>query len=146
MVPLETGAIRQALCRITIATRARHVHDVSDEVDRWLAEIGAGEGLLTAFVRHTSCSLTVQENADPSVLADLLDALDRLAPAGAGYRHGSEGPDDMPAHIKTMLTGASIAIPVVGGQMDFGTWQALYLIEHRARGRPRTITLHYLGS
>jgi len=138
--------LRQALTRITIDTRPRHVHDVTREVDGWLGGIGAGEGLLTVFIRHTSASLTIQENADPDVLADLLDALARIAPADAGYRHGCEGPDDMPAHIKTMVTGPSVAIPVVDGRMDLGTWQGLYLIEHRARGRPRTLTLHYLGT
>lgn len=141
----ETG-LGQSLTRITVETRPRHAHEVTRMVDGWLREIGAGEGLLTVFLRHTSASLTIQENADPDVLADLLDALDRMAPANAGYRHGSEGPDDMPAHIKTMLTGPSIAIPVIDGRMDLGTWQGLFLIEHRARGRPRTLTLHYLGS
>lgn len=139
-------ALRQALTRLTIDTRPRHVHDVTRAVDGWLAGIGAAEGLLTVFLRHTSASLTIQENADPDVLADLLDALDRIAPANAGYRHGSEGPDDMPAHIKTMVTGPSIAIPVFDGRMDLGTWQGLFLIEHRARARPRTLTLHYLGN
>lgn len=145
-VGVAVGEIRQSLGRLSVSTKPRHVHDVTHEVDRWLHEIGAGEGLVTVFLRHTSASLTIQENADPSVLADLLDALDRLAPASNGYRHGSEGPDDMPAHIKTMLTGASLAVPVIDGRMDLGTWQALYLIEHRARGRPRTMTLHYLGT
>ncbi len=142
---LETG-LGQALTRLTVSTRPRHVHDVTAQVDGWLREIGAGEGLITVFLRHTSASLTIQENADPDVLADLLDALDRIAPAHAGYRHGSEGPDDMPAHIKTMVTGASLAVPVIDGRMDLGTWQGLYLIEHRASGRPRTLTLHYLGT
>ncbi|MEW5424728.1 secondary thiamine-phosphate synthase enzyme YjbQ [Amorphus sp. 3PC139-8] len=146
MARADAGSLRQRTARMEVETGPRRFHDVSAAVDGWLGEIDAGEGLLTVFLRHTSASLTIQENADPDVLRDLLDVLDRLAPASGSYRHGSEGPDDMPAHIKTMLTGASIAVPVLNGRMDLGTWQGLYVIEHRARGHARSLTLHYLGT
>ena len=138
--------LRQAVARIAIATRPRSITDATAVLDRWLAEIGAGEGLLTVFLRHTSASLTVQENASPEVLPDLVDALDRLAPRGPHWRHDLEGDDDMPAHVKTMLTGVSLAVPVIGGRLDLGTWQAVHVIEHRDTGHRRSLTLHYLGT
>jgi secondary thiamine-phosphate synthase enzyme len=98
------------------------------------------------FVRHTSASLTIQENADPDVLRDLMDALERAAPRSARYRHDTEGPDDMPAHIKGMLTAASLGVPVLRGQAQLGTWQAIYLIEHRDRPHRREVLLHYVGT
>ncbi len=98
------------------------------------------------FVRHTSASLTIQENADPTVLVDLTTALDRLAPENAGWRHDTEGPDDMPAHVKTMLTATSLHIPVLGDELALGTWQAIYLIEHRARAHRREIVLQFVGA
>ena len=101
---------------------------------------------MTLFIRHTSASLTIQENADPTVLVDLTTALDRLAPEDAGWRHDTEGPDDMPAHIKTMLTGASLHIPVLGSELALGTWQAVYLIEHRRRPHRREIVLQFAGA
>ncbi len=101
---------------------------------------------MTLFIRHTSASLTIQENADPTVLDDLMTALDRLAPENAGWRHDTEGPDDMPAHIKTMLTGSSLHIPVLNAELTLGTWQAIYLIEHRTRPHRREIVLQFLGS
>src|SRR5262249_29960011 len=140
------AAIEQAQGRIAVATRGPGFIDVTAEIKAWLAAIGADEGLLTLFVRHTSASITIQENADPDVLRDLPDALDRLAPRGGSYRHGIEGPDDMPGHIKSMLTAVSIGVPVSGGQAVLGTWQAIYLIEHRDRPHTREIVLHYLGS
>jgi len=100
---------------------------------------------VTLFIRHTSASLTIQENADPSVLADLTTALARLAPENAGWTHDAEGPDDMPAHVKTMLTGASLQVPVLNGELALGTWQAIYLIEHRSRPHQREIVLQYIG-
>ena len=120
--------------------------DLTGELGRWLAAIGARDGLVTGFVAHTSASLTIQENADPDVLRDLKDALERMAPFEAPYRHRMEGPDDMPAHIKTMLTSTSLSIPVERGRPVLGTWQAVYLIEHRARPHRRRVALHYLGS
>jgi len=140
------AAIEQAQGRIGVATRGPAFIDVTREVSAWLASIGADEGLLTLFVRHTSASITIQENTDPDVLRDLSDALDRLAPRKGGYRHGIEGPDDMPGHIKSMLTAVSIGVPVSGGKAVLGTWQAIYLIEHRDQPHSREIVLHYLGS
>lgn len=137
---------RQALARLTVPTGGRDSVDLTAALAGWLAGIGAGDGLVTLFLRHTSASLTVQENTDPDVLADLADALDRAAPASARWRHDQEGPDDMPAHVKTSLTGVSLAVPVVGGRPDLGTWQAIWLLEHRARPHRRIVTLHYLGS
>ena len=107
------------------------------ELNRRLTEMEAGNGLLTVFCTHTSASLCVQENADPSVLADLSDALKRLAPEDARYRHHSEGPDDMPAHIKTLLTATSLSLPVRAGNLALGIWQEVYLIEHRTGGHKR---------
>ena len=102
--------------------------------------------MLTLFVQHTSASLTIQENADPSVLTDLTTALRRLAPEGAGWTHDTEGPDDMPAHIKSMLTVTSLQVPVHGGKLALGVWQAIYLIEHRRRPHRREIVLQFLGA
>ena len=101
---------------------------------------------MTLFIRHTSASLTIQENADPSVLDDLMTALNRLAPEDAGWTHDTEGPDDMPAHVKTMLTAASLQIPVLNGKLALGTWQAVSLIEHRTRPHRREIVLQFVGS
>jgi secondary thiamine-phosphate synthase enzyme len=101
---------------------------------------------LTVYCRHTSASLTIQENADPDVQRDLMAALDRLAPRDAGYVHTVEGPDDMPSHIRAMLTGVSLSIPVLDGRLDLGTWQGLYLIEHRDAPHRREIVLHVIGA
>lgn len=131
---------------LAIRTRPRSMLDISPAVQERLETFGAGDGLLTAFIRHTSASLTIQENADPDVQADLLDALDRLAPAGPLYRHSVEGPDDMPAHVKTALTGTSLAVPVLRGRLMLGTWQALYVVEHRARAHTREVVLHFSGT
>ena len=111
-----------------------------------MREARADEGALTLFIRHTSASLTIQENADPSVLDDLMTALDRAAPANAGWTHDTEGPDDMPAHVKTMLTATSLQVPVLDGELALGTWQAIYLIEHRARPHRREIVLQFIGA
>jgi secondary thiamine-phosphate synthase enzyme len=143
---MSGAATRQALGRLTIETPGPGFTDRTAEVARFVAESGIRDGLLTAFCRHTSASLTIQENADPDVRADLMTALDRLAPRDAPYMHGVEGPDDMPAHIRTMLTGPSVSIPVGGGELALGTWQGLYLIEHRDRPHRREIVLHLLGA
>ncbi len=140
-----SGAVVQAIETVAVPTSGRGISDITDKVQTWLASIGADAGLLTVFIRHTSASILIQENAAPEVRADLLDALDRLAPQGAPYRHAVEGPDDMPAHIKAMLTPSSIAIPVLGGRLALGTWQGLYLVEHRTQPHRREIVLHYLG-
>jgi secondary thiamine-phosphate synthase enzyme len=108
-------------------------------------DAGGQEGAVTLFIRHTSASLTIQENADPTVLEDLITALDRLAPENAGWSHDTEGPDDMPAHVKTMLTATSLHIPVLRRELVLGTWQAIYLIEHRTRPHRREIVLQFAG-
>jgi secondary thiamine-phosphate synthase enzyme len=131
---------------LTVQTRGAGFVDLTREVAEFLGEAAATEGAVTLFVRHTSASLTVQENADPSVLDDLMTALGRLAPQNAGWTHDTEGPDDMPAHIRTMLTATSLHIPVVDGRMALGTWQAIYLIEHRARPHRREIVLQFAGT
>jgi secondary thiamine-phosphate synthase enzyme len=131
---------------LTVETSGAGFVDITSEIAKFLREVRAREGALTLFIRHTSASLTIQENADPSVLADLMTALGRLAPENAGWRHDTEGPDDMPAHIKTMLTETSLHIPVLSGELALGTWQAIYLIEHRARPHRREIVLQFTGA
>ena len=130
---------------LTVQTPGRGFVDLTAEIARFLSEAGAKQGAVTLFIRHTSASLTIQENADPTVLEDLTTVLDRLAPEDAGWRHDTEGPDDMPAHVKTMLTATSLHIPVLGGKLALGTWQAIYLIEHRARAHRREIVLQFAG-
>lgn len=141
----ETAATRLVRGRLAVPTDGEGFTDLSRPLRDWLATIAPGEGMLSAFVRHTTASLVIQENADPDVRADLLTALSRLAPQRGDYRHALEGPDDMPAHIKAVLCGASISMPVSGGLLT-GTWQSLYLLEHRAGGRHREVLLTYLGS
>jgi secondary thiamine-phosphate synthase enzyme len=131
---------------LTVQTSGPGFVDLTAEIAKFVNDAGAQEGAVTLFVRHTSASLTIQENADPSVLDDLMTALKRLAPEDAGWIHDTEGPDDMPAHIKTMLTATSLHIPVLGGKLALGTWQAIYLIEHRARAHRREIVLQFIGS
>ena len=142
---LADAAVRRTVTgRLGIVTGGRQTINITAPVESWLREIGAGSGLVVAFVRHTTASLIIQENADPDVQADLLDALDALAPSRAGYRHHDEGADDMPGHIKATLCPASIAIPC-NGRLLLGTWQSLYLVEHRSQGGPREVILTYCG-
>jgi secondary thiamine-phosphate synthase enzyme len=131
---------------VTIETSGTGFVDLSAEVAKFVKDLGAREGAVTLFIRHTSASLTIQENADPSVLDDLMTALGRLAPEDAGWTHDTEGPDDMPAHVKTMLTASSLHVPVLQGDLALGTWQAIYLIEHRARPHRREIVLQFTGA
>jgi secondary thiamine-phosphate synthase enzyme len=131
---------------LTVLTPGRGFIDLTAEIAKFVKDAGAREGAVTLFIRHTSASLTIQENADPSVLDDLMTALDRLAPKDAGWTHDAEGPDDMPAHIKTMLTASSLHVPVLGGELAMGTWQAIYLIEHRTRPHRREIVLQFAGA
>ena len=138
--------LKQVHDRILVATRGQGFMDLTGQVARWLKQIDADAGLITLFVRHTSASLTIQENADPDVQRDLLAALVRAAPRPARYHHCSEGPDDMPAHIRSMLTATSLSIPVVDAKAVLGTWQAIYLIEHRDHGHDREVALHFLGT
>ena len=134
-----------ASATLSIQTRGKGFIDLSAEAARFIDQSRARDGLLTLFVRHTSASLTIQENADPSVRDDLLTVLDRIAPEDGGWSHDTEGPDDMPAHIKTMLTATSVQVPVVDGRLELGTWQAIYLIEHRASPHQREVVLQFLG-
>ena len=131
---------------LTVQTSGRGFVDLTAEVAKFVNDAGAKEGAVTLFIRHTSASLTIQENADPSVLDDLMTALDRLAPEDAGWTHDTEGPDDMPAHVKTMLTATSLHIPVLKRELALGTWQAIYLIEHRRRPHRREIVLQFIGA
>jgi secondary thiamine-phosphate synthase enzyme len=143
---VRTGAVsRQARGRLMVETPGPGFTDITAEAARFVADSGIAHGLLTVFCRHTSASLIIQENADPDVQTDLLTTLGRLAPRNAGYMHGTEGPDDMPAHIRTMLTGASLAVPVTDGRLALGTWQGLYLVEHRDRPHRRELVLHLAG-
>jgi len=145
--PLSTvGANAIVSSLLAVQTSGRGFVDLTAGIAGFVRDAGAIEGLMTLFIRHTSASLTIQENADPSVLADLITALDRLAPEDAGWRHDSEGPDDMPAHVKTMLTTTSLQIPVIKGELMLGTWQAIYLIEHRQRAHRREIVLQFIGA
>lgn len=139
-------ALSQASRTLAIRTDGPGFTDITAAICNWLQTIGAGQGLLTAFIPHTSASLTIQENADPDVLKDLTDTLRRLAPETGNYRHTIEGPDDMPAHIKAMLTSVSLSIPVIEGRTALGTWQGVYLIEHRARSHSRKVELHFVGT
>jgi secondary thiamine-phosphate synthase enzyme len=120
--------------------------EITGEATRFVSESRAKDGALFLFIRHTSASLVVQENADPDVRRDLVSALDRLVPADAPWVHAVEGPDDMPAHVKTMLTGVSLHIPVVGGALALGTWQGIFIAEHRAWPHRREIVLQFIGS
>ena len=135
-----------ASATLVVETRGPGFTEITREAAAFLQEAKAGDGVLLAFVRHTSASLTIQENADPDVQTDLVTALNRLAPANAGWVHDTEGPDDMPAHVKTMLTGVSLHVPVAGGRLALGTWQGLYLVEHRARPHRREVLLQFVGS
>jgi secondary thiamine-phosphate synthase enzyme len=131
---------------LTVQTSGAGFTDLTAEVAQFVADARAREGAVTLFIRHTSASLTIQENADPTVLVDLTTALNRLAPENAGWRHDTEGPDDMPAHIKTMLTATSLHIPVLRSALALGTWQAIYLVEHRARPHRREVVLQFIGA
>lgn len=132
--------------RFSVDTRGAGFTEITATAKGFVAQCGAADGALLLFVRHTSCSLTIQENADPDVQRDLLTALDDLAPRDRGWVHDTEGPDDMPAHVKTMLTGVSLHVPVLGGALALGTWQGIYLIEHRDRPHRREIMLQFVGA
>jgi secondary thiamine-phosphate synthase enzyme len=143
--PSTVGANTIVSSLLSVETPGTGFIDITGEVAKFLREAGAREGAVSLFIRHTSASLTIQENADPSVLQDLTTALSRLAPENAGWVHDIEGPDDMPAHIKTMLTAISLQIPVLKGEMALGTWQGIYVAEHRARPHRREVVLQFTG-
>ena len=135
-----------ATAELTIDTPGEGFIDITAEIRRFADEAAAQDGAISLFLRHTSASLTIQENADPDVLRDLTSALRHLAPHDFGWIHDAEGPDDMPAHVRTMLTGVSLQIPIVSGHLALGPWQGIYLIEHRARPHRRQIILQFAGS
>ncbi len=137
--------MRQRLHRLTIPTTGRALVPMTDPVRRWAEAQGLATGLLTIWCRHTSASLLVQENADPDVRTDLAAFFARLVPEGGPYRHDAEGPDDMPAHIRAALTATQLSIPLADGRLVLGTWQGLYLWEHRAAPHRRELVLHLLG-
>lgn len=131
---------------LSVPTQGQGLVEVTAPIRRWLAEQSVESGLLTVWCRHTSASLLVQENADPDVRADLVAFFRRVVPEGAGYRHQDEGPDDMPAHIKAALTQTHLSIPVAQGRLVLGTWQGIYLFEHRVAPHRRELVLHLLGA
>jgi secondary thiamine-phosphate synthase enzyme len=138
--------LMQAHHRLEVTTRGPGFVDITRDAIAWLRGIQARDGLLTLFIRHTSASLVIQENADPDVQADLMDALSSIAPEDRAWRHATEGPDDMPAHVKAMVTASSLSIPVMEGQPVLGTWQAIYVAEHRAAPHRRELVLYYSGT
>jgi secondary thiamine-phosphate synthase enzyme len=135
-----------ATTKILVETRGEGFTEITSDVARFIADANAKDGALLLFMRHTSASLVIQENADPDVRTDLASALGRLAPTDAGWIHDVEGPDDMPAHVKTMITGVSLNVPVIDGALALGTWQGVYVAEHRARPHRREIILQFTGN
>ena len=134
-----------ATATLTVETPGEGFTEITEDVRRFVSEASAADGALFLFLRHTSASLAIQENADPDVQKDLITALRRLAPEDAGWIHDTEGPDDMPGHVKAMLTGVGLHIPVAQGKLMLGTWQGIYLIEHRFRPHRREIVLQFIG-
>jgi secondary thiamine-phosphate synthase enzyme len=143
-----TEAVPQLIATATlrVATSGEGFTEITSNAADFIARLGAGDGTLLVYLRHTSASLTIQENADPGVQADLVSALDRLAPADAPWIHDAEGPDDMPAHVKAMLNGVSLHVPVSQGKLALGTWQGIYLVEHRRKAHSREIFFQLIGS
>lgn len=137
--------MRQAQHTLTVATNGKGLVEITGEVRRWTEEQGIVTGLMTLFCRHTSASLIIQENADPDVRTDLESFFEDIAPETRDYVHDTEGPDDMPAHIRTALTGVQLSIPVAQGNLMLGTWQGIYLFEHRSSPHRREIVLHLIG-
>ena len=137
--------MRQALHRISVATRGKGLYPITDDVRAWLTGESATDGLLSLFCRHTSASLLINENADPDVRTDLVAYFERIAPEDGPYVHDAEGPDDMPAHLRTALTQTHLSIPVQNGKPLLGTWQGIYLFEHRRAAHTREVALHFIG-
>jgi secondary thiamine-phosphate synthase enzyme len=142
----ETPVQTIASATLRVDTPGPGFTDITADARAFIKECGAGDGMLLVFLRHTSASLTIQENADPDVQTDLMTALERLAPENVPWVHDIEGPDDMPAHVKAMLNGVSLHVPVSGGALALGTWQGLYLIEHRRRPHGRDVIFQFVGS
>jgi secondary thiamine-phosphate synthase enzyme len=131
---------------LNVPTRGKGLYSFTRAVEDWLSKQPVSNGLLTAFIQHTSCSLVIQENADPDVTLDLRDFFERLVPANTkDYRHTAEGPDDMTSHIRSTLTQTSLSIPVISGSLALGTWQGLYVFEHRVHPHQRHVVLQFLG-
>ncbi len=137
--------MRQAGFTLAVSTQGQGLVPLTDGIARWVADQGIAAGLLTVFCRHTSASLLIQENADPTVRADLEAFFRWLVPENVGYRHNTEGPDDMPAHIRAALTQTQLSVPVMDGRLALGTWQGIYLWEHRTAPHRREVVLHLLG-
>ena len=137
--------MKQKATTLSVSTRGQGFVDITKDVRRFVRDVGITTGLLTLFIQHTSASLVIQENADPDVLTDLRDAFDAMAPRDANYRHTTEGSDDMPAHIRSALTQTSLSIPVQNGSPALGTWQAIYVFEHRDAPHHRSVLLHIIG-
>lgn len=138
--------IQQKNDEIQIKTGGRRLYEITDEVERWLERHPIQNGLLTLYIQHTSASLLIQENADPEVLRDLERFFNRLVPQGDPlFHHTTEGPDDMPAHVRAALTAVSLSIPIRQGRLALGTWQGIYLYEHRTAGHARTVLIHLVG-
>jgi secondary thiamine-phosphate synthase enzyme len=137
--------MQQALDTLTFRTDGTGFHEITDEVGAWLRGTGIATGVLTLFCQHTSAGLLITENASPAVPRDLLRWLGRAAPEGADYEHSDEGPDDMPAHIRAVITGNSLTIPVAGGRIALGTWQGIFLAEHRRMPHRRKVVAHLIG-
>jgi secondary thiamine-phosphate synthase enzyme len=137
--------MRQALHTLNVETRGKGLTEITDPVKRWLAGQGIETGLITLYIRHTSASLLIQENADPDVQKDLAAFFEDIAPETRAYIHHSEGPDDMPAHVRAALTQTHLAVPVSGGHMLLGTWQGIFLFEHRTSPHKREVVLHLQG-
>ncbi len=141
----EIADMRQAHTILTINTPGQSLHEITRAVVDWCAGQGVADGLLTSFCRHTSASLLIQENAAPAARRDLERYFARIAPESRDYEHDDEGPDDMPAHLRSALTSVQLSIPVAGGKPVLGTWQGIYLFEHRRRPHRREVALHLLG-
>ncbi|MFQ5780881.1 MAG: secondary thiamine-phosphate synthase enzyme YjbQ [Nitrospiria bacterium] len=138
--------MKQMTGEIALKTSGRNLYDITEKIDSWMRTTSIQTGLLTLYIRHTSASLLIQENADPAVLQDMEHFFNRLVPQGDPlFRHTTEGPDDMPAHVRAALTATSLSIPIRSGRLDLGTWQGIFLFEHRTRGRVRTVLLHLIG-
>ena len=135
-----------ATATLRIETPGVGFTDMTENAASFIRQAGAADGVLLVFLRHTSASLTIQENADPDVQSDLTAALDRLAPESTSWIHDVEGPDDMPAHVKAMLNGVSLHVPVMDGKLALGTWQGIYLVEHRRRPHTREVVFQFTGS
>jgi secondary thiamine-phosphate synthase enzyme len=138
--------MQQVTAQLKFQAERQGLHEISDEIGRWVNEQGLRSGLLTIFCRHTSASLLIQENAAPAARRDLESYFSRVAPEDPGlYEHGDEGPDDMPAHLRAALTQVQLTIPLIDGALALGRWQGIFLFEHRHRPSPRTLSLHLLG-